>query len=104
MIAAFLGNKTLQEFFEYCYENFPRYESSRIFVVENFKMINLESVVGSLKYPDITFNVDKSNNLTISFCYHFDTASFPVRSHALLVTMNEQLNIMNFEHVEHLVS
>ena len=104
IIAAFKENKTLQEFFEYCYENFPRYESSRIFVIEDFKMINLESVVGSFKFPNITFFVDKNNNLTISLLYHFDTASFPVKAHALLVTMNEQFDILKFEHAEHLIS
>jgi hypothetical protein len=56
-----------------------------------------------LKYPDIDFTVD-NNNLTISFYYHFESASLPAKSNALIVTMNEQLDILNFEHGEHLVS
>jgi len=103
MLTAFQENKSLQGFFKCCYNCFPRYESVRIFGAEEFKMINLENVVKKFKYPDIKFTVD-NNNLTISFYYHFKANSFHAKSDALIITMNEQLNIMNYEHIEHLVS
>ena len=103
IITDFQKNKSLQGFFNCCYNCFPRYESVRIFGKEEFNMINIENVVKKLKYPDIRFSID-NNNFTISLCYHFKSNSLQAKSDALIITMNDQLNIMNYEHVEHLVS
>jgi len=103
MLTAFQENKSLHDFFEYCYENFPRYESVRIFGAEEFEVVNMENVVEKLKYPDLRFTMD-NNGLAISLWYHFESASSPAKSNALIVTMSEQLNILSFEHGEHLIS
>jgi hypothetical protein len=103
MLSAFEGNKSLHGFFKYCYSLFPRYESVGIFGTGEFKTVNLENVVKKLKYPDIWFTVE-NDNLTISFWYHFNSASTRAKANALVVTMNEQFDIMNFEHCEHLIS
>jgi hypothetical protein len=103
MLSTFQENKYLHNFFKCCYNIFPRYESVRIFGTEEFKMINLENVVKKLNYPDISFTVDK-NNLTINFWYHFKSTSAYAKGNALIVTMNEQLDILKFEHAEHLIS
>jgi len=103
MLIAFQNNKYLNSFFKHCYYYFPRYESIKIFGKEEFKMINLKNAVKKLKYPDLMFKVE-NNNLTIVFCYHFNSNSSSARSTALYVSMNEQLNILNFEYGEHLLS
>jgi len=103
MLNTFQENKSLHDFFMCCYNIFPRYESVRIFGTEEFKMINMENVVNKLNYPDINFTVD-NNNLTISFWYHFISNSTCAKGNALIVTMNEQLDILNFKHGEHLLS
>jgi hypothetical protein len=103
ILNAYQENNALHGFFKCCYHCFPRYESIRIFGIGEFKTINLENAVKKLKYPDLRFTVD-NNNLTIDLCYHFKSASLPAASNALIVTMNEQLNILKFEHCEHLLS
>ena len=102
MISAFEGNKSLHGFFKYCYSLFPRYESVGIFGTGEFKTVNLENVVKKLKYPDIWFTVE-NNNLKISFWYHFNSTSTRAMANALVVTMNDQFDIINFEHCEHLI-
>jgi len=102
MLSAFEGNKSLHGFFKYCYSLFPRYESVGIFGTGEFKTVNLENVVKKLKYPDIWFTVE-NNNLKISFWYHFNSTSTRAMANALVVTMNDQFDIINFEHCEHLI-
>jgi len=103
MITAFPQNKHLHDFFKYCYNSFPRYVSVGIFGAGEFKTVSLENVVKKLNYPDIVFTVD-NNNLTIGFWYHFKSDCPDARGNALIVTMDEQLNILNYEHCEHLIS
>ena len=66
-------------------------------------MINLKNIVEKLNYPDISFTVD-NNNLTINFWYHFISTSTYAKGNTLIVTMNEQPDILKFEHAEHLIS
>jgi len=103
MLSSFQENKSLHGFFKCCYNIFPRYESVRIFGAEKFKMINLKNIVEKLNYPDISFTVD-NNNLTINFWYHFISTSTYAKGNTLIVTMNEQPDILKFEHAEHLIS
>jgi len=103
IVPAFQENKPLRDFFKYCYNSFSRYESVRIFGAGEFKTVNLDNAVKKLNYPDINFNVE-NDNLTINIWYHFMSTCVDARGNALIVKMNEQLNILNFEFCTHLIN
>jgi hypothetical protein len=102
MSSDFPDNKTLYGYFQTCYMNFSRYESVRIFGNCKFKMIDIGNVIKKLKHPDLTFTMEE-NDLTICLCYHFETSCLFGQANALMVYMDEQLNIVKFEHCEPLL-
>ena len=57
-------------------------------IKESIESMDRRRKVVKFKYPDLRFTID-NNNLTIILCYHFESASFPVKSNVLIVTMNE---------------
>jgi hypothetical protein len=91
-------NKILKNYFKYCFNNFSKEIRMDIFGIDQYKNIDLRNVIEKLEYPNLMFKLNKKQEVIMTPFYILSRACFEGQSNILCVNINEQFNVINFEH------
>jgi hypothetical protein len=104
IMANYSKNKKIKKYFKYCFKNTGKEERGEIFFSDKYRKIDFKNIIGKLAYPDLGFELSDKDNALIINCYYILSRKYSFcRSNLLCVKIDEELNVLDFNHVETLI-